>query len=83
MVQTEEKTNEDDEKIALLGEESRQILRRSQKGPERIYVNYAFGNEGASSWYWAGETWRKLVLQAAKLKYDPFGVFSRYNPVWP
>ena len=75
----------DDPAIKLLGEEGRRILKRSppNNDPERVYVNYAYGDEGARSMYWGAETWRMMKLQRLKLKWDPEAMFSRYNPVWP
>ncbi|TGZ78452.1 FAD-binding domain-containing protein [Ascodesmis nigricans] len=76
---------DDDHLIKLLGEEGRRIMKRSypNNGLEKIYVNYAFGNEGARSMYWGTESWRRKKLQNEKWRWDEYGIFSRFNPVWP
>jgi hypothetical protein len=45
-----------------------------------VYVNYAYGNEEAVSWY-GEEDWRQDRLKSLKNKYDPKSSFSFFGPV--
>jgi hypothetical protein len=70
-----------DAQAAKLGNDLREILRKGYgKTQFGAYVNYAFGNEGAASWYGADGS-RQAKLKALKQKYDPSGKFSFFGPV--
>jgi hypothetical protein len=67
--------------VEQLGNKLREIIREGTGSNElHAYVNYAYGNEGPSSWY-GYETWRQDRLNALKEKYDPKGKFSFYGPI--
>lgn len=69
------------EKAKALGTQMREILFKGSGQPnKRVYVNYAFGNEGPLQWYGA-ETWRQDKLKSLKNKYDPKQKFSFYAPI--
>lgn len=51
-----------------------------QTGTLHTYVNYAYGDETADSWY-GDASWRQSKLQTLKKAYDPKGRFSFYAPI--
>ncbi|KAH8803614.1 hypothetical protein F5884DRAFT_889003 [Xylogone sp. PMI_703] len=57
---------------------ARDLLLKHQQ-QERVYINYANGNEGALAWY--GNTSHLARLQNLKREYDPEGVFSTFSPI--
>lgn len=64
-----------------LGNQIRNILyKASGETSLNTYVNYAYGDETAKSWY-GDETWRQSRLQCLKEDYDPSGKFSFYAPI--
>lgn len=68
--------------LPILDTFGREIRDRTQLGSGKrqleTYVHFGHGDEGATTWYTA----RKLpILKALKLLYDPFNLFSNYNPV--
>ncbi|KAK3314831.1 FAD-dependent oxygenase [Apodospora peruviana] len=70
-----------DAQAKQLGNEIRELLRKgSGRTDLHSYVNYAYGDETAKSWY-GSEAWRQTKLKALKTKYDPKGRFSFYAPV--
>lgn len=70
-----------DEQAADLGNGLRDILHAGSGDSEyRVYVNYAYGDEGPTGWY-GSEEWRQSRLQTLKSTYDPAGLFSYYGPI--
>ncbi|EFX00158.1 FAD-binding domain containing protein [Grosmannia clavigera kw1407] len=51
-----------------------------ETGTLHTYVNYAYGDETADSWY-GDVAWRQNKLQSLKKTYDPNGRFSFYAPI--
>ncbi|KAI1839404.1 hypothetical protein JX266_014385 [Neoarthrinium moseri] len=64
-----------------LGSKMRTILDQgANEGNLKAYVNYAYGDETATSWY-GSQPWRQDRLRTLKQKYDPMGKFSFYGPI--
>lgn len=64
-----------------LGNKMRQILyEASGQRSLHTYVNYAYGNEGKTSWY-GDDFWRQVRLRLMKTLYDPWARFNFYAPI--
>lgn len=70
-----------EKKAYELGNQLRQILYQgSGEQTLHTYVNYAYGDETAKSWY-GSDTWRQSRLQSLKNDFDPKDQFSFYAPI--
>jgi hypothetical protein len=70
-----------EEEALELGENVRKALLEGSGGPLHAYVNYARGDESLEAIY-GYETWRLDRLRWLKSKYDPYGKFDYYNPIY-
>ncbi|KAB5563516.1 putative FAD-dependent oxygenase [Coniochaeta sp. 2T2.1] len=74
-------TPERDEQAREFGERLRDIMwQGSGRRKKRVYVNYAYGDEGVEELY-GDEEWRGERLRGLKRRYDPRGRFNYYAPI--